>query len=131
MNKTFALLFPVVLCLIILLLCARCSVQEPTVPTPPPKSVHENDIQPFTGNPADEEIPCIGMKEADINKTKFGDKLFVTTKSSFAYKGKMQHYIHYSDAQYNKRQFVTLHVGCKNGVVFEVDDYRANPEIIP
>ena len=70
--------------------------------------------------PEDLDIPVVGMKEEDINKTKHPWKLRETTSSVWP----GHEYVHYSD-RHDKT--VTLTLTCFNGYVSEVNDYRKAP----
>ncbi len=73
--------------------------------------------------PSTLDIPCVGMRESDINYTKHPKILRKTTDS---YVGRT-HYVYYSDAVAALDIPCTLSLQCTDGVVTEVNDYRDNP----
>ena len=85
----------------------------------PPTAIPELDPRMLS-------IPCVGMKESDINKTKHL-KAFRKTTESYV---NGNHYVYYSDANAARDVPCTVSLKCTNGVVTEVNDYRDNPKQI-
>lgn len=78
-------------------------------------------------DPSTLEVPCIGMKEADINKTQH-PKLFRVTVDTVVMQG--LRVTHYSDAYAAQDIPCSFTLKCENGVVTEICDYRDSPKPI-
>ena len=88
--------------------------------TPIPETPNPNIV------PSTLSIPCVGMREGDINRT-MHPKVFRQTTDSYV---GTTHYVYYSDANAALNIPCTVALQCTNGVVTEVNDYRDDPKPI-